>query len=124
MHDLSAPSLPLLWKGKLVCPGRSGSNGRGADGRGGRGVGESGRFGAHQAPARALHVHGDDMSVMLLVENALRRVSELEINRRSDKDTVVERGVKSNGGGGRCRAKDTVTLRERYTKSRSDPKLI
>ena len=71
-------------------------------------------------------MHGDDIFVLLSVEitHVSLCVSELEINRRSDKDTVVERGVKSNGGGGRCRAKDTVTLRERYTKSRSDPKLI
>jgi hypothetical protein len=124
MHDLSAPSLPLLWKGKLVCPGRSGSNGRGADGRGGRGVGESGRFGAHQAPARALHVHGDDMSVMLLVENALRRVSELEIKGRGGANALAEGGAKARGAGGRFRERGGGTLTERFTKAESESKLI
>ena len=127
-QDLSAPSLPLLWKGELVCPGRSGSNGRGADGRGGMGVGESGRFFAQDdSPtyqARALHVHGDDIFVLLQVENALRGVSKLEINGKGGENAVAEGGAKARGAGGRFRERGGGTLTERCTKAKSESKLI
>jgi len=125
-HDLSAPCLPLLWKGELVCPGLSGSNGRGADGRGGMGVGESGRFFAQDDSPRyqALHVHGDDIFVLLQVENALRGVSKLEINGKGDENAVAEGGAKARGAGGRFRERGGGTLTERCTKAKSESKLI
>ena len=90
LDQIRSLSLPLLWKGTLVW---------GTDGSAGK---EHVVTGVYRADVRALHATGDDMELMLLVENALLRQSVWHVMASNLGASSARLGTAVEGATGVC----------------------
>jgi len=90
ISQIRSLSLPLLWKGTLVW---------GTDGSAGK---EHGVTEVYKADVHALHATGDDMELMLLVENALLRQSVWHVTASNLGASSTRLGTAVEGATGVC----------------------